>query len=200
MARVTRETERLATGDLAPVSGLDGVGGEIGQMARALVVVREGLIERQDMEAAEKKRAAEERDREAAEAEAQARAEKEAAAEAARRQEEERRREAEEAAKRAELERAAQAERDARAKEQEQVVTRLAKALDDLAAGDLTVEIDEAFSEAYEELRTNFNSAIRKIAEAISALTESVASVGHAAESHRSRETPPSPPYAARSS
>lgn len=183
MARVTKVTERLATGDLAPVSGFDRVGGEIGQMAKALAVFREGMIERERMEAAEKERAAEEREREAAEAEEKVRAKEEAAAEEARRKEEERKREAEEVARREEIERAAQADRDARAAEQEHVVTRLASALDELASGDLTVEINEPFSDAYEELRANFNAAIRKIAEAISALTESVSSVGDAADS-----------------
>ena len=183
MARVTQVTERLATGDLAPVTGFDRTGGEIGQMAKALGVFREGMIERQKMEAAEKERIADEEARKAAKAEAKARAQEEAAAEEARKQEEERRREAEMEARREEIERAAQAERDARAAEQEQVVRRLASALDNLAAGDLTVNIDEPFSEAYEELRENFNAAIRKISDAIGALTESVSSVGDAANS-----------------
>lgn len=181
MARVTEVTKRLATGDLAPVTGFERTRGEIGQMADALAVFRKGMIERQNMEAAEKARLEEEEVRLAEEAHAKALAKEEAEAEAARRLAEEQRREEEAEARREALERAAQAERDARVAEQEQVVTRLAGALDDLASGDLTVHIDEPFAHAYEELRGNFNAAVRKIAEAIGALTESVSSVGDAA-------------------
>ncbi|MBU2361209.1 MAG: HAMP domain-containing protein, partial [Alphaproteobacteria bacterium] len=47
MGRVTRVTERLATGDLAPVTGFERTGGEIGRMAAALGVFRDGLIDRE---------------------------------------------------------------------------------------------------------------------------------------------------------
>lgn len=49
MGRVTRVTERLATGDLAPVIGFERTGGEIGRMAGALRVFRDGLIDREAM-------------------------------------------------------------------------------------------------------------------------------------------------------
>ncbi|TCM84478.1 HAMP domain-containing protein, partial [Rhodovulum steppense] len=50
MARLVRVTERLSKGDLAPITGLRFTDGEIGRMATALGVFREGLIERARMQ------------------------------------------------------------------------------------------------------------------------------------------------------
>ena len=51
-----------------------------------------------------------------------------------------------------------------------QVVDRLNGALSNLADGDLTVRIDEAFAASYEDLRQNFNAAIAQLDETISAV------------------------------
>ncbi|MBL3578640.1 methyl-accepting chemotaxis protein, partial [Rhodovulum visakhapatnamense] len=69
MRRLVRVTGRLARGELAEVKGFGIFGGEIARMAESLVVFREGLIERDRMQQAE--RAAEE-DRQASAAAQQA--------------------------------------------------------------------------------------------------------------------------------
>lgn len=177
MGKVTRVTERLATGDLAPVEGFDRTGGEIGRMASALTVFREGMIDREAMQALEQQRRKDLLESERRAEEDRLRAEAEASAEERRRFEENRKREAEEAARRAELERAAQIERDTRAAEQARVVEELAEALRRLSAGDLTVEITMNFPSGYESLQANFNTAVRSISDLIMNLTETASSV-----------------------
>ncbi|WP_168222928.1 methyl-accepting chemotaxis protein [Oceanicola sp. D3] len=173
MARVTQATERLSRGDLGPVEGFDKTGGEIGRMAMALKVFRDGMIERQSMQAAEEARAAEERQRQREEEARERAREEEARAAERQREEEARAREAAEAEEREKIRAAAEEERQARAAEQQQVVDRLATALDQLAAGDLTVTIDTEFAGTYESLRRNFNAAVETLAELITALTAS---------------------------
>nr|WP_256471730.1 methyl-accepting chemotaxis protein [Oceanicola sp. 502str15] len=177
MARVTQATERLSRGDLAPVEGFDRTGGEIGRMAGALKVFRDGMIERQKMQEAEAEREAQAREKER-EAEARERA-RAAEAEAAerKREEETRQREAAEAEERERIRAAAEEERKARADEQELVVERLATALDQLAAGDLTVSIDTEFAGTYESLRRNFNAAVLTLEQLITALSASADTV-----------------------
>ncbi len=177
MGRVTRVTERLARGDLAPVTGFERTGGEVGRMAAALAVFRNGLIEREKMQELERKRAAEQAEAKRLAAEEKHRLETLAAAERAERERSEREREAQETARQAEADRAAQAERDARAAEQAAVVETLADALKGLSMGDLTISIETAFAEAYEDLRTNFNLAVRSIADLIRHLTEGASTV-----------------------
>ncbi|WP_238368649.1 methyl-accepting chemotaxis protein [Mesobacterium pallidum] len=172
MGRVTRVTERLASGDLAPVTGFSRTGGEVGRMAAALGVFRNSLIEREEMQEQERRR---ERDQQAAArraAEDTARREAEAAAEKERRAREAHERDACEAAERARREREIQAERDARAAEQAQVVSTLGTALERLSDGDLTTSIDTAFTGDYEALRTNFNAAVQSISRVIHNLTD----------------------------
>ncbi|SIO08117.1 methyl-accepting chemotaxis protein [Vannielia litorea] len=177
MARVTHATERLSRGDLSPVEGFERTGGEIGRMARALKVFRDGMIEREQMQAAEQEREACERARQR-EAEARDRARQAEAQEAERRREAEARaREAAEAEAREQIRAAAEEERQARAAEQSQVVDRLATALDQLAAGDLTVTIDSEFAGPYESLRRNFNAAVLTLEELITALAASAGTV-----------------------
>ena len=177
LARVANETERLSSGDLDPVRGLDRQGGEIGRMASALSVFREGIIARQELEAQEKEREAEERRRKDLADEEKRRAAEAAAAEKERQAEAEREREAAEAARRREIEATAQAERDARAAEQAIVVDALAQAMNRLAEGDLTASIDIAFPDGYAEVKTNFNAAVGALAEAMTDLTESATNV-----------------------
>ena len=172
MGRVTWVTERLASGNLEPVTGFERTGGEVGRMAAALSVFRDSMIEREEMQALERQREIERREMERAAAEERRRLEAEAAAERDLREREERDREAEETARRAEAERAMQAERDARAAEQAHVVQTLADALERLSEGDLTTSIDAAFTEAYDGLRRNFNAAVHSISGVVRNLTD----------------------------
>ncbi|WP_010138891.1 methyl-accepting chemotaxis protein [Oceanicola sp. S124] len=49
LSAISATTERLASGDLKPVSGFEGRYGEVGRIARALTVFRDGLVERQEV-------------------------------------------------------------------------------------------------------------------------------------------------------
>lgn len=177
MVRVTQVTERLAGGDMSPVEGFERTGGEIGRLARALAVFRDGMLERQRMQEEEAARAEAERERklaeeraelERAEAERQRVAEAEAA-ERAREEEERQRREAE----RAKVE----AERRQAAEQQARVVQTLAAGMTRLAEGDLGVQIKETFPEDYEKLRLDFNAAVGSLADLISAAAASAMTI-----------------------
>ncbi|SFR19918.1 methyl-accepting chemotaxis protein [Poseidonocella sedimentorum] len=177
MGKVTRVTERLASGDLAPVDGFERTGGEIGRMAAALKVFRDGMIEREEMQVLEKQREAELAEQQRRAEQEKREAEERSREEARLREERERAREAEEAEMRADLERKAQAERDERAAELALVVDNLAGALKRLSSGDLTATIDTQFAGDYEGLRVNFNSAVTSIATLIRKLVDSANSV-----------------------
>ena len=183
MGRVTRVTERLAAGDLEPVTGFDHTGGEIGRMAAALAIFRDSMIEREEMQAIEKQREIAEQEAERAAVEERIRQEAEAVAEKERRQREERDRKAQEAARLEEKERAAQAERDARAAEQAQVVDTLADALERLSSGDLTTTIETTFAKDYEGLRGNFNAAVKSISVVVRNLIDAAAVVNESSHS-----------------
>jgi methyl-accepting chemotaxis protein len=179
MHRVTRVTERLAGGDLSPVTGFERVRGEIGRMAAALAVFRDGFIEREQMQVEQKKQ---EEMQLAAQREAQeaaSKAKRQMEEEEAHRLEKERAREAEEIEKRNAVERAAAIEREERSKEQTYVVQALADALNRLSSGDLTVEIGTPFAESYEELRANFNAAVTSISDLISQLKSNASTVSN---------------------
>ncbi|MEM6695625.1 MAG: HAMP domain-containing methyl-accepting chemotaxis protein, partial [Pseudomonadota bacterium] len=164
MLRVTKVTERLSQGDLSPVTGFNRSGGEIGRLAAALKVFRDGLIERERMRDAETARKAAEVEEERRQEEITRQRKAAEAAEKERRLAAEKARRDEEARREREQQEAAQRERDARAAEQQAVVTTLTEALSKLSCGDLTVHIDEAFSDAYEGIRKNFNSAVVSLA------------------------------------
>ena len=181
MVRVTRVTERLATGDLAPVTGFGRTGGEIGRMAAALAVFRDGLIDREAMQAQEREREARDRAASIAAEEAKRAADAKAQAEQARREAEDRAREDAAKARQEELARAAQAERDERAAEQSLVVTNLAKALQQLASGDLTTEISTPFAGAYEDLRRDFNATVSALASTLREVVENAESIKNGA-------------------
>ena len=202
LARITSVTQRLAKGDLSPVTGFERTGGEIGAMATALTIFRDGMIEREQLEEKEKERiqaemeeerrrqedvlrneklAAEKEQRERQEAmdrEAREEAERQRIAEERRLEEERvaaeaREREEKIAVEKQERERAIQAERDARAAEMDLVVDGLASALDKLSSGDLTTQINVEFPEGFEELRTNFNAAVGNLSALIQNIMES---------------------------
>ncbi|MEM9250055.1 MAG: methyl-accepting chemotaxis protein [Pseudomonadota bacterium] len=177
MARVTRVTERLATGNLDPVTGFERTGGEVGRMASALGVFRDGMIEQQRLEQ-------EQREQEAARLEAERAAEDEKRrAEAARLEEERKRadeeleRERREEERKREVERAAQAERDNQAAEQASIVETIGDGLGRLAQGDLTTSLSQQFPETYEPLRRDFNATVQTLADIVRALSTSANSV-----------------------
>ncbi len=131
--------------------------GEMGEMARAIEVFRGGLEERQRLE------------REQADKEEEIRQERAAAAEReqameAQRLQEERAREEERLRQEAEATRQlAEAERVRNNSDQAQIVKALAHGLGAISSGDLTVRLDQAFPEAYETLRVDFNQAVERI-------------------------------------
>jgi methyl-accepting chemotaxis protein len=59
---------------------------------------------------------------------------------------------------------------EAQARSQTLVVSSLAEALERLAAGDLTIQINTAFPGAYEKLRTDFNRAVTELESALTAI------------------------------
>ncbi len=133
---------------------------EIGGMARAVAVFRDALVERRRLEqeqAAKDAEIAKERER-TAQREREAHEREERAAEAQHEAEEQAR--ARQDAQRAE----AEAERARAHKEQTEVMQAVADGLGAMSQGDLTVQIDQSFPEAYEKLRIDFNNAVAKIA------------------------------------
>ncbi|WP_299965695.1 methyl-accepting chemotaxis protein [uncultured Roseobacter sp.] len=66
----------------------------------------------------------------------------------------------------------AEEERRRVAEQQKSVVSALGVALQDLADGDLTCEIDTAFPTDYEKLRADFNAAVQSLQEAVGAVTQ----------------------------
>ena len=177
LKRVTAATERLASGDLSEVTGLSTGAGEIGQMARALHVFRDGALERMKMQEEEKDRQAK-----AFEAEQEAERAKREAAEREQRAESERldaerAREAREQQRIEEDRKATEAERQARAAEQDAVVSALASSLKRLSAGDFTQTITTEFPGSYETLRQDFNAAIENLADLVRTISQSAGTI-----------------------
>jgi methyl-accepting chemotaxis protein len=174
LSQLTRETERLATGDMAPVEGFDRAGGEIGRMAAALRVFRDGMQDRARMEQEERAREDEDRARQAREAQATREREETERNRAAEAEAETRRREAREMADREAMRAETEREREARAAEQENVFSLMASSMKALAGGDLAVRIQTVFPAAYEGLRQDFNAAVTALADLIGEIAESV--------------------------
>ena len=180
--RLTKETERLSRGDLSPIDGLDRLGGEIGQMARAVEVFRSGMIEREDMIENERRREAEQRAKDARQEQARCEEERLAAEREAKRLAEEKELKDQARERERQAERAAQKEREARTREQEIVVDELADGMLRLSQGDLTVAIDREFPGAYEAVRQNFNEAVSTLADLIRRLSDSASQVDNSAQ------------------
>jgi len=72
---------------------------------------------------------------------------------------------------------ASEEKRLADAEAQQVVVDALGQALNDVSAGDLTVEITTEFPSSYEKLRQDFNSALKALDAAISAVAHNTASI-----------------------
>ncbi len=177
LRRITRETERLASGDDDPVVGFERTGGEIGKMAQALSVFRDGMVERQEMRKQEALREEQQRADELRAVEEKRAAEKLEAEREAERIAEERRLEEERREREAAAEAKAKHERETLAREQELVVTALANGMRSLSQGDLTVSIQEAFPSAYESLRLDFNDAVITLSSLIQRISESASNV-----------------------
>ena len=67
---------------------------------------------------------------------------------------------------------ATEAERQAARAEQDGVVRALARALERLAAGDLTARVDAQFTGAYAQIKTDFDKAAAQLREAVAAIDE----------------------------
>ncbi|MEM6635575.1 MAG: methyl-accepting chemotaxis protein [Pseudomonadota bacterium] len=168
LLRLCRTTERLAAGDLDSVSIGRAGHGEIGRLNKALMVFRDSLAEKAELEKNEAAlREAAEAERAAAlkaerEQEETARAEKTAA------EEKERQREAEAEAEREAARKVAEEARLQQIKQQETVVGALATALEKLSVGNLDARITTSFPEGYEQLRLDFNKAIENLSMTVS--------------------------------
>ena len=177
LAATARATTRLAKGELSAVDRLKHSPGEIGAMVAALAVFRNTLVEKARLEQ-------EDRANQARQIEAERAAQQEQAAQMARdaaqkAQQDQRQRdlEAAEAAKRDEMRRIADADRQARDAVQSVVVSELANGLRRLAQGDLRTQIDQAFGEGYDQLRSDFNAAVATLESVIGAIRTSVDSI-----------------------
>ncbi|MBM3529510.1 MAG: DUF3365 domain-containing protein [Alphaproteobacteria bacterium] len=140
---------------------------ELGLMARAVLVFRDAAVEKERLEsvAEENRRAAdEERGRNA---DAQAKAEREQAEAQARIAEE---RAA--AQTKAAEEQARVAKEQARlAEEQAQVVRALAEGLGAISSGNLTFRLDDDFTDAYRQIKDDFNATISRLHETIQTIS-----------------------------
>ncbi len=201
--RLTQRTEALSQGDLSEIQMRSDGYGEIGNMARALHVFRDGLIdkirlEKEEKEATRQRAEADARqEREAREREKQD-AERIAAEEKRDHDEQERRRDEEaarakeehareaalqaakerEEAERADLRRAAEEQRAQQAAEQSRIVEALAEGLRQLSAGNLDADIDHEFAEGYEKLRLDFNSTLDSLSQTVRSIMNSSTRIG----------------------
>ncbi|WP_296597798.1 methyl-accepting chemotaxis protein, partial [Phenylobacterium sp.] len=66
---------------------------------------------------------------------------------------------------------------EASAEEQARVVNSLASGLERLAAGDLTVRLNQGFPGSYEKLRNDFNDAVVKLEKALAAIANSTSAI-----------------------
>ncbi|WP_339115153.1 methyl-accepting chemotaxis protein [Thioclava sp. GXIMD2076] len=174
---ITRVTERLSQGDLAPVNGLPS-SGELGRLATALSIFRNNALDQKRLQQEEKDRELADRAREKAAAEEARRREEEEEAREKQRQADEDARAQEDAA-RIEAQRQQEEARQAQqARETRQVVTALAQGLAALSQGNLAHRINEEFPTDYEALRHDFNVAIGNLGEVIRQVTDSVSVIG----------------------
>jgi methyl-accepting chemotaxis protein len=171
LTALTEGMHELAAGKFDIV--LPGLGrpDEIGEIAGAIETFKVKAAEKANQEADEILR------RQKAEAEAQAAA----AAERAKVAEEHAKAEAEAQAAIA-AERAKAAEQHAKAaEEQGRAMRGLAEGLDRLAQGDLTFRLSEGFTDAYKQIKDDFNLAIGRLQETVTSITRSTRDVSGAA-------------------
>jgi methyl-accepting chemotaxis protein len=177
LVSVARVTERLAEGDMAPVTGFERTGGEIGRMAKALSVFRDSMIEQKRLEEEERAREIADRERIVLEERQARELEEQARREQARMEAEEREREAKAAEEKAALQEKAERERKARADEQAAVVEMLGNSLKRLSEGDLTAVIETQFPADYEKIRSDFNEAVRYLRDTIGSVMQNADSI-----------------------
>jgi methyl-accepting chemotaxis protein len=151
-------------------------GDEIGQMAKAVLVFKEAGIERLRLEnlSAEQRKEADDQRR-------QAEAQRAQADEQRRQADEERRKNAEAQAKAAEEQVKAAAAQLKAAEDQERAVGALASGLARLSDGDLTVRLNDGFTEAYAQVKNDFNAAASRLQETVSAIVVTTQEVTSAA-------------------
>jgi methyl-accepting chemotaxis protein len=125
------------------------------------------------MQEEEMKRAVEEREAELRAEEERLEQKRRAQLEADKREHEKRELQLAEEAEKAALREAADKERIARDAEQQLVVAALAQALEDVAAGDLCTRIEQAFPDSYDQLRLDFNKAMRALDATVTAIASS---------------------------
>lgn len=182
MRRLQVRMTGIAAGDLdEPVFGLS-ARDELGEMARALQIFRDGLLEKAELLAREAEREAAERqaavlaDRQAREAqEKKAQHREEAEREQAEREAEQLR---EREAMRAEAER----ERKAIYDRQAASLMIIAEGLKKIASGRLDAEITEVFESEYEPIRADFNAAVAKLNEIVVLISQGGEEIGRAAD------------------
>jgi len=165
---------KLADGDFSVVPPCLDRKDEIGQVANAVErfkVLAEERARRQAAEAAEHQKQEAERQAEAARIEAERQAK--AAAADAERQADAARRDGERQAKAAE-------EQTRAAEEQNRIVGLLAEGLKKLSEGDLTFRLGSGFTEAYLQIKDDFNLAIAQLQETIGAIAGSAREVTNA--------------------
>ncbi|MBM3528099.1 MAG: HAMP domain-containing protein [Alphaproteobacteria bacterium] len=152
-------------------------GDEIGHMARAVLVFRDAAVEKTRLEAqaAEQRREAEEHRKQAEEQKRLADEERRANAEAQAKAEREQARAWAQAAEEQAL---AQAKTAA---EQAQIVKNLAEGLGKLSSGDLVYRLDGGFTDAYAQIKDDFNATIAQLQETISSILTSTREVANTA-------------------
>jgi len=179
LVALTEGMRELAGGNFEVVlPGLDRMD-EIGEIATAVETFKVKSAEKVALEADEQLR------RQKAEADAQAAA----ATERARAAEQQAKAQAEAQAA-VDAERANAAAQQAKAaEEQGQAIRSLAAGLGRLAKGDLTFRLNEGFTDAYKQIKDDFNAAIERLHEAIGAITQSTREVANAASEISSSTT-----------
>jgi methyl-accepting chemotaxis protein len=174
---IANAIKRMADGDFD--TALPGLGrkDEIGQIAAAVEGIKVTAAEKARHEAdeiafrqAREAEEAAEKQRLESERQAQAAAERQKAAEELLRQQQ----------IQAKSEADAAAERQRAAEEQARVLNLLAAALKRLSEGDLTMVLNEGFSGEYRQIKDDFNAAVARLKETISAIAESAREVSSA--------------------
>lgn len=175
--RLTDRMASLSEGDTESEVPYGGHKTIFGEISGALEVFRKSLIERAEMQKVEAARAVDERERakREMEAEREREAQKLALEEKARLEKEEM-----EAKVRAEREARQEDEmrqREAHAAEQNAVVAALGEGLKRLAQGDLSEGLQTSFPPEYEQLRSDFNSAVGSLRDAVGAVVHNAMSI-----------------------
>lgn len=150
-----------------------------GKISRTLETFRLALIEQKELQAKEAERVEEEAKRDleiAAERQASEAKQREIEQKAL---DEKRRLEAEAQAEKARLAEQEMAVREAAANEQEKVVVALGDALKKLSVGDLTAEIQAEFPPTYEQIKADFNTAVKSLQETVGTVINKSKAISH---------------------